>query len=100
MWKAILCIGLFASASSAAAQGWPTRQIQLVVPYAPGGVVDFIGRTLGQRLSAQVGQPVVVDNRPGAGGIIGVEYAARSAPDGHTIVVMDPAIVCRSLFRS
>ena len=93
MWKAILCIGLFASASTAAAQGWPTRQIQLVVPYAPGGVVDFIGRTIGQRLSAQVGQPVVVDNRPGAGGIIGVEYAARSGPDGHTIVVMDPAIV-------
>ena len=93
MWKAILYIGLFASASSAAAQGWPTRQLQLVVPYAPGGVVDFIGRTIGQRLSAQVGQPVVVDNRPGAGGIIGVEYAARSAPDGHTIVVMDPAIV-------
>ena len=80
-------------AASAAAQSYPSRPIQIVVPYAPGGVVDFVGRTLGQRLSQQVGQPVVTDNRPGAGGIIGIEYTARSAPDGHTLVVMDPAIV-------
>ena len=77
----------------AAAQTYPSRPIQMVVPYAPGGVVDFVGRTLGQRLSQQVGQPVVMDNRPGAGGIIGIEYTARSAPDGHTLVLMDPAIV-------
>jgi tripartite-type tricarboxylate transporter receptor subunit TctC len=93
MWKAIVCAALVAVTANATAQSWPSRQIQLVVPYAPGGVVDFIGRTIGQRLSAQVGQPVIVDNRPGAGGMIGVEYAARSAADGHTIVVMDPAIV-------
>jgi tripartite-type tricarboxylate transporter receptor subunit TctC len=93
MWKAAFCTALFAIVANATAQTWPARQIQLVVPYAPGGVVDFIGRTVGQRLSTQLGQPVVVDNRPGAGGIIGVEYAARSAPDGHTIVLMDPAIV-------
>src|SRR5437016_4283968 len=93
MWKAAFCTALFAIVANVTAQTWPARQIQLVVPYAPGGVVDFIGRTVGQRLSTQLGQPVVVDNRPGAGGIIGVEYAARSAPDGHTIVLMDPAIV-------
>ena len=93
MWKGTLCAILFAVVGNAIGQTWPGRQIQLVVPYAPGGVVDFIGRTVGQRLSTQVGQPVVIDNRPGAGGIIGVDYAARSAPDGHTIVVMDPAIV-------
>jgi len=93
MWKVTLCTALFAVVASAGAQTWPSRQIQLVVPYAPGGVVDFIGRTVAQRLSTQLGQPVVVDNRPGAGGIIGVDYAARSAPDGQTIVLMDPAIV-------
>ena len=93
MWKAALCTALAAIVTSAGAQTWPTRQIQLVVPYAPGGVVDFIGRTIGQRLSTQLGQPVVIDNRPGAGGIIGVDYAARSGPDGQTLVVMDPAIV-------
>jgi tripartite-type tricarboxylate transporter receptor subunit TctC len=91
--KAFFGGALLAVITSAAAQTWPSRQIQLVVPYPPGGVVDFIGRTLGQRLATQVGQPVIVDNRPGAGGIIGIEYAARSAPDGHTIVLMDPAIV-------
>src|SRR5438128_51685 len=93
MLKKIVFLAVLAVATSTSAQPWPTRQVQLVVPYAPGGVVDLVGRTIGQRLSMQVGQPVVVDNRPGAGGIIGVEYAARSAPDGQTLVVMDPAIV-------
>ena len=93
MWKVALCTALLAIVGNASGQTWPSRQVQLVVPYAPGGVVDFIGRTVGQRLSTQLGQPVVVDNRPGAGGIIGVDYAARSTPDGYTIVVMDPAIV-------
>jgi len=93
MLKKILPLVVLTVAASAGAQLWPTRQVQLVVPYAPGGVVDFIGRTLGQRLSLQVGQPVVIDNRPGAGGIIGVEYTARAGPDGQTLVVMDPAIV-------
>ena len=94
MWKVALYLGaLFAVVTNSVAQTWPSRQIQLVVPYAPGGIVDFIARTVAQRLATQLGQPVVVDNRPGAGGIIGVEYAARSAPDGYTIVLMDPAIV-------
>src|SRR5438477_3620646 len=93
MLRTLICTFALLAATSAAPQSWPTRQVQLVVPYAPGGVVDFIGRTLGQRLSVQVGQPIVIDNRPGAGGIIGVDYTARAAPDGHTIVVMDPAIV-------
>jgi len=93
MWKLTVCTALLAVVVSAGAQTWPSRQIQLVVPYAPGGVVDFIARTVAQRLSTQVGQPVIVDNRPGAGGIIGVDYAARSASDGYTLVLMDPAIV-------
>ena len=93
MLKKIALLVVLTVATGAGAQSWPTRQVQLVVPYAPGGVVDLVGRTLGQRLSQQVGQPVVIDNRPGAGGIIGIEYTARAAPDGQTIVVMDPAIV-------
>ena len=93
MLKTILFTAALLGAASAGAQSWPTRPIQIVVPYAPGGIVDFIGRTLGQRLSQQVGQPVLIDNRPGAGGMIGVEYTARSPADGHAIVLMDPAIV-------
>jgi tripartite-type tricarboxylate transporter receptor subunit TctC len=99
MLKTLICSFAVLVATSAAAQSWPSRQIQLVVPYAPGGVVDFIGRTLGQRLAQQVGQPVVIDNRPGAGGMIGIEYTARSAPDGHTIVLMDPAVVINPVLQ-
>ena len=98
MLKTIVCAVLFAI-GSANAQTWPSRPITLVVPYAPGGVVDFIGRTLGQRLSQQVGQPVVIDNRPGAGGMVGIEYTARTAPDGQTIVLMDPAIVINPVLQ-
>jgi len=99
MLKSLVCAALLAVTVQASAQGWPARPIQLVVPYAPGGVVDFIGRTLGQRLSQQVGQPVVVDNRPGAGGMVGIEYTARAAADGHTIVIMDPAVVINPVLQ-
>ena len=93
MMKSLAVMAALVAATSAAAQSWPARSIQLVVPYAPGGVVDFIGRTLGQRLSQQAGYPVVIDNRPGAGGMIGIDYTARSSADGHTLVIMDPAVV-------
>jgi len=99
MLKPILCTVALVAATDAGAQTWPTRPIQLVVPYAPGGVVDFIGRTLGQRLSVQVGQPVVIDNRPGAGGMVGIEYTARAAADGHAMVIMDPAVVINPVLQ-
>jgi tripartite-type tricarboxylate transporter receptor subunit TctC len=75
------------------AQNYPTKSIRLIVPYAPGGIVDYVGRLLGQRLSETFGQSVIVDNRPGAGGMIGVETASRANADGYTLVIMDPAIV-------
>ena len=99
MLKTLLSALTLVLATVANAQTWPSRPIQLVVPYAPGGVVDFIGRTLGQRLSQQIAQPVVIDNRPGAGGMVGVEFAARSAADGHTIVLMDPAVVINPVLQ-
>ncbi len=93
MLRDCACLAAVFIATTSMAQTYPSKPIRLVLPYAPGGVVDFIGRTLGQRLSEQLGQQAVADNRPGAGGIIGVEAVARSAPDGYTIVLMDPAIV-------
>ncbi len=74
-------------------QSYPSKSIRLIVPYAPGGIVDYIGRLMGQRLSEAFGQNVVIDNRPGAGGVIGVETASRANGDGYTLVIMDPAIV-------
>ena len=76
---------LLVSASTAFAQSFPSRPVKLIVPYPPGGATDIIGRTLAQSMSASLGQPVVVDNRPGANGAVGSEVVARSAPDGYTV---------------
>jgi tripartite-type tricarboxylate transporter receptor subunit TctC len=84
---------LLAPGAVAQAQTYPSKPIKLVLPYAPGGIIDYVGRTLAQKLTENIGQPVVAENRPGAGGILGTDSVARSAPDGYTLVLMDPAIV-------
>src|SRR5271169_4787715 len=77
----------------ARADDFPSRPIHLIIPYGPGGIVDFTGRELAQKLSDIIGQPVVADNRPGAGGIVGADFVAHSDPDGYNLVIIDPAIV-------
>jgi len=71
-------------AGSVQAQAFPNKAMHLVVPYPPGGVTDILGRALGQTIAEQFGQPVIIDNKPGAGGAIGTEAIAKSAPDGYT----------------
>ncbi len=83
-WAAAL---LALSAAAAAAQSFPARQITLVVPFAPGGPADFLGRVIGQKMSEDLGQQVVVDNRPGANTIIGAQAVAKAAPDGYTLLM-------------
>ncbi len=70
----------------AAAQSWPTRNIIAIIPFAPGNANDITGRILFEQLSKQLGQPIVIESRPGAGGTIGVGQAARATPDGYTIL--------------
>ena len=91
--RALACAALAGIATAAHGQPYPTKSIRLIVPYAPGGIVDYVGRLVGQRLSEGFGENVVVDNRPGAGGVIGIEIASRASGDGYTVVIMDPAIV-------
>jgi len=78
---------LFLFSACAQAQAYPTRPIRLIIPFAPGGTNDIIGRLVAQKLGEAIGQQVIPDNRGGAGGSIGMEVAAKSAPDGYTIVI-------------
>jgi tripartite-type tricarboxylate transporter receptor subunit TctC len=73
---------------AARAQTYPSRPITLIVPYPPGGGVDAMGRMIAQRLSLALGQQIIIENRPGAGGVIGTRAAAKAAPDGYTLVIM------------
>jgi tripartite-type tricarboxylate transporter receptor subunit TctC len=77
---------LAAVSAAAAAQAWPSKPIKWIVPFAPGGTTDILARTVSEKLSPALGVPVVVDNKPGAGGGVGAELVARAAPDGYTII--------------
>ncbi len=84
-FAAALAIGL-GLASGAAAQNYPAKPIRLIVPFAPGGPADVIGRIIGQQLNVILGQSIVVENRGGAGGTIGARLAAMADPDGYTLM--------------
>lgn len=80
--------GLLGSAlAQAGKDAWPSKPIRLVVPYQAGGATDITARTLGEKLSARLGQPVLVDNRGGAGGVSGTDHALKSPADGYTLLV-------------
>ena len=76
---------LAAAALPAAAQTWPARPLRIIVPYPPGGVSDLVARAIGERLAASLGQPVIVDNKAGASGTIGMDALAKAQPDGYTL---------------
>jgi tripartite-type tricarboxylate transporter receptor subunit TctC len=76
------------SASAALAQGYPNKPVKLIVPFAPGGFTDVVARILGQKLSATMGQQFVIENKAGAGSIIGTDFVAKAAPDGYTLVMV------------
>ena len=79
--------GLFAAGLPQAQEAWPSKPVRIIVPFAPGGGIDILGRTLGQKLSERWKQPVVVENKPGASGAIGFDLAAKAPPDGYSILM-------------
>lgn len=83
----ILAVALAGITAGAAAQTWPTKPLRATVAFTAGSATDIIARTLGERLNAQLGQPVVVENRPGASGTIGAAIVARAEPDGYTMLI-------------
>src|SRR5882724_1883286 len=86
MYRSIAAVvGLLIVATTPSLAEYPDRTIQIVVPYTPGGTVDLLARVLGPRLTAAWGQPVVILNRPGAGGSLGADFVAKAAPDGYTL---------------
>ncbi len=88
--RVVLALGWSCLASTAFAQvapSYPTRPIKIVVPFAPGGTTDMLARLVGQRLTQSWGQPVVVENKPGAGATLGADIVAKSAPDGYTLLM-------------
>ncbi|MGY6251041.1 tripartite tricarboxylate transporter substrate binding protein [Bosea thiooxidans] len=86
-WIAVILAGLFAWATAPAQAEYPEKPIRLVVPFAPGGGTDTVARSLGALIAKQLGQPVIIENKPGASTIIGSEVVAHSAPDGYTFLV-------------
>lgn len=95
----LLLAGLLATQASA--QGFPGKPIRLVVPNAPGGAADLTARAVGQKLGETLGQPVVIDNKPGAGGVAAGEAVAKAAPDGHTLLLISSGTaVSAALFKS
>lgn len=90
-----LAVGFFLAVMTSMlwAQSWPTKPVRMIIAFPPGGPTDLVSRVLAQKLSEQLGQQVIVDNKPGAGGNIAAELAARAAPDGYTIFYNTSAIV-------
>jgi tripartite-type tricarboxylate transporter receptor subunit TctC len=96
--RRFLCLAALLVVHAAAAQDYPNKPIRLIVPFGAGGGSDYVGRLVAQKLSEQMGQGVVVENRPGAASLVGTELAAKSAPDGYTLLLADSGFTINPAF--
>ena len=100
LWPAFMLFACACASPHIVAQSFPVKPIRIVVGYAPGGAVDFSARLLAQKLPEHLKQPVIVENRPGAGSTIGTERVAQSPPDGYTLLMMPTSAVVQSVLRT
>src|SRR5262245_53949519 len=101
MKKILLVAWMLACPLSAqAADTYPSRPLRLITGFLPGGVSDVIARVVGEKLGEQIGQRVVIDGRPGAGGVLSMNIAAEATPDGYTIYLGQPVILLSRLFKN
>ena len=100
--RTIAALTLAMLASGAHAQAWPAKPIKWVVPFAPGGTTDILARTIGDKLAIALGQPVIIENKPGAGGGVGADYTAKAPADGYTIMggTISTHAINASLYKS
>src|SRR5256884_8408256 len=100
--RTIAALALAMLASGAHAQTWPAKPVKWVVPFAPGGTTDILARTIGEKLTVALGQPVIIENKPGAGGGVGAEFTAKAPPDGYTIMggTISTHAINASLYKS
>ncbi|MGE5093847.1 MAG: tripartite tricarboxylate transporter substrate binding protein [Betaproteobacteria bacterium] len=91
-WSFVFLVAFACAAFAQAPEAYPVKPIKFILPFPPGGGTDILGRIIAERMTADLGQPVVIENRGGAGGNVGAEAAARSAPDGYTIVIVAPSL--------
>ena len=94
-----LVAALFASAVSAQADTWPSKPIHFVVPFGPGGANDLVARYVAEAASRELGQPIIVDNKPGAGSVLGSEIVAKSAPDGYTFLAPAGGVITNAMIK-
>ena len=93
-------VAVLSVSASAQSPVWPTKRVQVIVPFAPGSATDLLPRTVFEHVSAKVGQPIVIENRPGGGGAMGVSAVAKADPDGYTVLVHSNALVTAPAIQS
>src|SRR3954470_15267786 len=87
------CAFALAGSACLAQPAWPDRPMKLVVGFTPGGAADYVGRTVGDALGRVLGQPVIIDNKPGAGSSLAADFVAKSPPDGYTLLIASPSSI-------
>lgn len=95
-----LALALAACAVTATAQTWPAKPVKFVVPFGPGGANDLVARAVADAASKQLGQPIIVENKPGAGSVLGADYVAKSAPDGYTFLAPAGGVITNAMIKA